>query len=263
VTESVGSSGLIGWAGWVLAGAAAVSGLSRWTRRVLAGAAGVSRLPGGTRFDLLWLLARAGAVRTERLAVGAFVGRGLGRRRGGRLGGGWTRARRTGRWNRRWAASIYLAGGLNDQAGGSPPPGDGSQWQEWRAAGASIVAKAYLVVDETPPNSDSEVHRVVVIVQSAKTGDGKLVDELRTTAWVTANRADNAWRVTNISSEIHRIVLFCKRIRRQGNCRAEAQLMDGPFARFGNRPPIAPITPPATTRMEPYAGPVDASAVIA
>ena len=95
-------------------------------------------------------------------------------------------------------ASIYLAGRLNDQAGGSPPPGDGSQWQEWRAAGASIVAKAYLVADETPPNSDSEMHRVVVIVQSAKTGDGKLVDELRTTAWVTANKANNAWRVTNI-----------------------------------------------------------------
>jgi hypothetical protein len=95
-------------------------------------------------------------------------------------------------------AAIYLSGGLNGQAGDTPPPGNGSQWQQWRAVGASVAAKVYLVADETPPNSDTEMHRVVVIVQSATTQDGKLVDEIRHTAWVTANKADNAWRVTNI-----------------------------------------------------------------
>jgi hypothetical protein len=95
-------------------------------------------------------------------------------------------------------AAIYLSGDLGGQTGDSAAPGEGSQWQQWRAAGATIAAKAYFVADETPPNSDTEMHRVVVVVQSATTADRRLVDEIRHTAWVTAKKSDNGWRVTNI-----------------------------------------------------------------
>jgi hypothetical protein len=95
-------------------------------------------------------------------------------------------------------AAIYLAGDLAKQGGDTPPPGPGSQWQLWRAAGASVAAKTYFVADETPPNTDTEVHRVVVVVQSATTPDGRLVDEIRHTAWVTVEKSNNRWRVTNI-----------------------------------------------------------------
>jgi Peptidase family M23 len=77
-------------------------------------------------------------------------------------------------------------------------PGPGSQWDQWRADGAMITAKMYFLADETPPNSDDVAHRVVVVVQSATTSDNRLIDEIRHTAWVTANKADNRWRVTNI-----------------------------------------------------------------
>jgi hypothetical protein len=95
-------------------------------------------------------------------------------------------------------ATIYLAGDLAKQADGTPSPGPGSQWALWRAAGANVTAKVYFVADETPPNTDTEVHRVVVVVQSATTPDGRLVSEIRHTAWVTAGKANNGWRVTSI-----------------------------------------------------------------
>jgi hypothetical protein len=95
-------------------------------------------------------------------------------------------------------AAIYLSGDLAKQGGNSPPPGPGSQWELWRAAGASVTAKAYFVSDEAPPNTDTEVHRVVVVVQSATTPDGRLLTEIRHTAWVTVAKSNNGWRVTNI-----------------------------------------------------------------
>lgn len=95
-------------------------------------------------------------------------------------------------------STIYLSGELAKQGGDSPPPGPGSQWELWRAAGASVAAKTYFVSDETPPNTDTEVHRVVVVVQSATTPDGKLVAEIRHTAWVTVAKSNDAWRVTSI-----------------------------------------------------------------
>ena len=64
-------------------------------------------------------------------------------------------------------AAIYLSGDLAKQADNAPKPRPGSQWEQWRADGATIAAQAYFVADETPPNSDDQMHRVVVIVQSA------------------------------------------------------------------------------------------------
>ena len=95
-------------------------------------------------------------------------------------------------------AAIYLSGDLAKQADNAPEPRRGSQWEQWRADGATIAAQAYFVADETPPNSDDQVHRVVVIVQSALTADGSLIDEIRYTAWVTASKSNDGWRVTSI-----------------------------------------------------------------
>lgn len=95
-------------------------------------------------------------------------------------------------------AAIYLSGDLAKQADEASAPGPGSQWEQWRADGASITAKVYFVADETPLNSDDVVHRVVVIVQSATTSDHRLIDEIRHTAWVVANRSNNGWRITSI-----------------------------------------------------------------
>jgi hypothetical protein len=95
-------------------------------------------------------------------------------------------------------ASIYLSGDLAQQADKAAKPGTGSQWEQWHADGAEITAKVYFVADETPPNADDVVHRVVVIVQSATTQENRLIDEIRHTAWVVANKSNNGWRVTSI-----------------------------------------------------------------
>lgn len=95
-------------------------------------------------------------------------------------------------------AAMYLSGGLAKQTSNPPGPSAGSQWEQWRADGATINAQAYFVADETPPNSDDQMHRVVVIVQSVLTTDGRFVDEIRYTAWVTASKSNDGWRVTSI-----------------------------------------------------------------
>lgn len=95
-------------------------------------------------------------------------------------------------------AAIYLSGDLAKQADNAPKPRAGSQWEQWRADGATIAAQAYFVADETPPNSDDQMHRVVVIVQSAMTADRRFIDEIRYTAWVTAGNSNDGWRVTSI-----------------------------------------------------------------
>lgn len=95
-------------------------------------------------------------------------------------------------------AAVYLSGDLVKQGEQITAPRPGSQWDQWRADGASITAKVYFLADETPPNSDDVAHRVVVVVQSAATEDNRLIDEIRHTAWVTVNKANNGWRVTSI-----------------------------------------------------------------
>lgn len=95
-------------------------------------------------------------------------------------------------------AAMYLTGDLAKQADKAPQPGPGSQWEQWRANSATIAAQAYLMADETPPNSGDEVHRVVVIIQSATTADHRLIDEIRHTAWVIAKRSNDGWRVNDI-----------------------------------------------------------------
>lgn len=95
-------------------------------------------------------------------------------------------------------AAIYLSDDLAKQADNAAEPRPGSQWDQWRRDNATIAARAYFVVDETPPNSADEMHRVVVIVQSAMTEDSRLIDEIRHTAWVTATHFDDGWRVTSI-----------------------------------------------------------------
>lgn len=95
-------------------------------------------------------------------------------------------------------AAVYLSGDLAKQAEQTTKPGPGSQWDQWRADGATVTAKVYFLADETPPNSADVTHRVVVVVQSAATSDNRLIDEIRHTAWVTANKSNNGWRVTSI-----------------------------------------------------------------
>ncbi|MHC9293568.1 hypothetical protein ACRCUN_13930 [Mycobacterium sp. LTG2003] len=95
-------------------------------------------------------------------------------------------------------AAIYLSDDLAKQADSAAEPRPGSQWDQWRLDNATVAAQAYFVVDETPPNSADEMHRVVVIVQSAMTEDRRLIDEIRHTAWITATNSDDGWRVTSI-----------------------------------------------------------------
>ena len=95
-------------------------------------------------------------------------------------------------------AAIYLSGDLAQQADKAAEPRPGSQWEQWRADGADDRCQVYFVADETPPNSDDQVHRVVVIVQSA-TDCGQQVDRRDPhTAWVIANKSNDGWRVTSI-----------------------------------------------------------------
>lgn len=94
-------------------------------------------------------------------------------------------------------AGVYLSDALAGEASTVTVPGPGTQWQEWRANNAIVEATAYLLADETPTNSADQRHRVAVVVQSA-TVNGSLIDEIRRTAWVVADRSDSNWRVTSM-----------------------------------------------------------------
>ena len=95
-------------------------------------------------------------------------------------------------------AGVYLTGDLANQADQMTTPGPGSQWDQWRSEHASITAKVYFVADETPPDSDDVAHRVAVVIQSVTTPDNRLIDEIRHTVWVTANKSAGSWRITGI-----------------------------------------------------------------
>lgn len=94
-------------------------------------------------------------------------------------------------------ASDYLSPELAGEAGTVGVPGPGTNWDSWRSANAMIEASAFLLADETPPNSPTERHRVAVVVQNA-TVNGSLIDEIQRTAWVTAGVTDGAWRITKM-----------------------------------------------------------------
>lgn len=94
-------------------------------------------------------------------------------------------------------ASDYLSQELADQVGTVPVPGPGTNWDTWRTSNAMIEASAFLLADETPPNSSTERHRVAVVVQNA-TVNGSLIDEIQRTAYVTAGLTDGAWRITKM-----------------------------------------------------------------
>lgn len=94
-------------------------------------------------------------------------------------------------------AAAYMSSDLAGQ-GGQSAPGPGSQWKQWAADGAAVTAKVFFLGDETPPNSDTLMHRVVVVAQTVATSDNRLIDQIRHTAWVTATKTNNEWRVTSI-----------------------------------------------------------------
>jgi hypothetical protein len=96
--------------------------------------------------------------------------------------------------------SAPLAAQQPDLAG----PQAGSQWHDWAYARATIAANAVIVADEHPPDTPDKVFRVVAIKQAIggpKVGAGDATgNEINSTAWVTAVRTSQGWRVDSIQT---------------------------------------------------------------
>lgn len=74
----------------------------------------------------------------------------------------------------------------------------GQQWQQWREEGAVINAKARVLDEAHPPDTDTTMWRVVEVVQSKTTGAGVQRIEPSTTVWmVCERRPDGTWTVND------------------------------------------------------------------
>lgn len=94
-------------------------------------------------------------------------------------------------------ATPYLAADLAGQTRSGPDEG-GAQWQKWAAAGATAQVEAVIASDEHPPDTDASVKRVVLIAVTIVTPDGRPLDTFDFTAWVSAGKTSQGWRVDEI-----------------------------------------------------------------
>lgn len=72
----------------------------------------------------------------------------------------------------------------------------GEQWKTWARQGAVVVARAEVLSDEHPADHPASRQRVLAINQEIRGGDGGRIIAL--TAWVTAVRVSDGWRVSRV-----------------------------------------------------------------
>ena len=94
-------------------------------------------------------------------------------------------------------ANPYLSADLAAQTRSGPDEG-GAQWQKWADAKANAQVEAVIASDEHPPDTADSVQRVVLIAVTIVTPDGRPLDTYDFTAWVSAGKTPQGWRVDEI-----------------------------------------------------------------
>lgn len=76
--------------------------------------------------------------------------------------------------------------------------GPGVQWGQWATANAKVVADVMIGCSGCPPDTDTLIHRVATIHQTAITGDNAVPIAPDTTVWVTLTKAGGSWLINTI-----------------------------------------------------------------
>lgn len=77
--------------------------------------------------------------------------------------------------------------------------GPGLQWDRWSETDARIIAEVMVGCSGCPPDSDTSVHRVASISQTAVTGDTSSAVEPDTTVWLTLTNTSGRWLIDTLS----------------------------------------------------------------
>lgn len=76
--------------------------------------------------------------------------------------------------------------------------GPGVQWSAWASKNTKVIADVTLGCSGCPPDTDTLIHRVASIHQTAITNDEKVTVTPDTTVWVTLTKSGNRWLVDTI-----------------------------------------------------------------
>ena len=76
--------------------------------------------------------------------------------------------------------------------------GPGVQWGQWATANAKVVADVMIGCSGCPPDTDTLIHRVATIHQTAITDDNAVPVAPDTTVWVTLTKAGDSWLIDTI-----------------------------------------------------------------
>ncbi|MBP2520978.1 MULTISPECIES: hypothetical protein [Rhodococcus] len=77
--------------------------------------------------------------------------------------------------------------------------GPSLQWDRWSETHARIIAEVMVGCSGCPPDSDTSVHRVASISQTAVTGDTSSAVEPDTTVWLTLTNTGGRWLIDTLS----------------------------------------------------------------
>ena len=97
-------------------------------------------------------------------------------------------------------ALPFLGKELQEGAKNKIERGNSVWWQEWKAQKAEVTAVAKLVPAEHPKDTDDTVQRSIVMTQTVKTPDGRVLDESTFNIdRVVAKKEGDRWRVQEIN----------------------------------------------------------------
>lgn len=77
--------------------------------------------------------------------------------------------------------------------------GPGLQWERWSETNARIIAEVMIGCSGCPPDTDTSVHRVASISQTAVTGDTSSAVEPDTTVWLTLTNTSGLWLIDTLT----------------------------------------------------------------
>lgn len=77
--------------------------------------------------------------------------------------------------------------------------GPSLQWDRWSETNARIIAEVMVGCSGCPPDSDTSVHRVASISQTAVTGDTSSAVEPDTTVWLTLTNTSGRWLIDTLT----------------------------------------------------------------
>lgn len=76
--------------------------------------------------------------------------------------------------------------------------GPGVQWGQWATANAKVVADVMIGCSGCPPDTDTLIHRVATIHQTAITDDNAVPVTPDATVWVTFTKTGGKWLIDTI-----------------------------------------------------------------